>query len=440
MRLIVVGGNATGLSGASKVRRERADFEIVVYEKTDEISYSQCGMPYYIGGLYDETENLFVKRPDDFKKDNIDVKIFHEVIDINFDLKKVKVRDIKNSKIFEDSYDYLLIASGAKAKIPDIKGKDLNFVFPLKHVSDAIDIRKALERDDVKDVVIVGGGYVGLEVAESAVEHKKNVRIIQRPKRLMEIADEEFSEIIEKHLISYNVEINKEESLEEIIGDEKVKKVKTDKGEYSCDLLILSIGVSPNTDFIKEGSLNMEKGVIITDRFGKTSRENIYAAGDCTLIYNMLKDNYEYIPLGTYANKMGRICGINISGGEMKYRGSIGTSVVKILDLTYGKTGITEKEGRELGIELKSKMVTVFSHAKSYPKSEKIYIKVFYDDKKIYGVQMIGKKGVAKRLDIFVLAIEHSISLDDLNYADFAYAPPYATPWEAVNIVAGALK
>lgn len=440
MRLVVIGGNATGLSGASKVRRERPDFEIVVYEKTDEISYSQCGMPYYVGGLYDDKETLFVKTPEDFQNDNIDVKIFHEIIDIDFDSKKVKVKDLKNGKVFEDIYDYLLIATGAKAKIPEIDGIGLQNIHVLKHVSDAAIIREQLENKNIKDVVIVGGGYVGLEVAESMVEQGKNVRIIHRPKRLMEIADEEFSDIIEEHLHSYNIKVHKEESLEKIIGDGKVQKVKTDKGEYPCDLLVLSIGVAPNTGFIKDQDIKMEKGIIVTDRYGRTSKENVYSGGDCTYVYNRIKDDYEYIPLGTYANKMGRVCGINISGGNTAYRGGIGTSVVKILDLTYGKTGITDKDGEKLGLSLKSKMITTYSHAKTYPGSEKIHIKLFYDEKKIYGVQMIGKKGVAKRLDIFVLAIEHSISLEDLNYADLCYAPPYATPWEAVNIAAGAIN
>ncbi|WP_053955835.1 CoA-disulfide reductase [Inediibacterium massiliense] len=441
-RLIIIGGDAAGMSAAAKAKRIDPSLEIIVFEKGEYISYAQCGLPYYISDITKDKEKLIARRPKDFEEQGISVFINHEVMKINVKHKTVEVMD-QNKNTFETKYDTLLIATGADPNIPNVRGVNLKNIFTLKSISDAENIKKTVQREDIKNVVLIGGGYINVELIESMLLLGKEVRIIQRPKTLLNIMDEEFGMMLQEKVKKHGCLVHTEESLEEIIGEEKVEGVKTNKGEYKADVVIIAVGVKPRTDLLKNTGIDMLKnGAIRVDGYGKTSLPDIYAAGDCASAYHLVKKEDVYIPLATNANKQGKFTGASIAGEMKKFPGTLGSSVVKVLDMTFAKTGINEKEAKQMNIDYETVTVTAPSHARYYPNPKKIHIKLVYEKetKILLGAQMAGEEGVAKRLDIFALAIDRKMTGEELGYIDFCYSPPYATPWDAVHIAANNIK
>lgn len=441
-RLIVIGGDAAGMSAASKAKRVDKDLEVIVYERGDYISYSQCGLPYYISDIAKRKENLVIKQPKDFEEKDIKVLINHEVIGIDESAKTVTVID-SNRNTFEQKYDALLLATGAEPKVPPVKGIDLQNVFTLKYIPDAEKIKEAVTDSSVQNVVLIGGGYVNVELIESMILLGKKVRIIQRPSTLLNIMDEEFGQMVSEEVEKHGAFVHTGESLEEIMGDGKVQAVKTNKGQYPADLVIVAVGIRPATELLKNASIErLKNGAIIVDAYGRTSVPYIYAAGDCASVYHIVKKEDVYIALGTNANKQGRITGGNIAGQKKKFHGVLGSSVVKVLDMTFAKTGISENEAKDMNVNYGATTVKAFNHAAFYPNSDKLTIKLVYDkeSKVILGAQMAGKEGVAKRLDVFALAIDRKMTTEELGEVDFCYSPPFATPWDAVHVAANAVK
>lgn len=441
-RLIIIGGDAAGMSAAAKAKRVDKDLEIIVYEKGPYISYAQCGLPYYISDVTKDKEKLIARKPKDFEEKGIHVLINHEVIKVNEEEKSVTVRD-QDQNIFEKKYDALLIATGAEPKIPPIKGVNLQNVFTLKTIEDAENIKKIVKDKAIQNVVLIGGGYINVELMESMLLLGKKARIIQRPKTLLNIMDEEFGMMVHKEVEKHGGMVHTKESLEEIIGVNQVEGIKTDKGEYPADLVIVAVGIRPATKFLEDTSLKMLKnGAIVVDGYGKTSIPDIYAAGDCGSVYHLIKKEDVYIALGTNANKQGRFTGGTIAGEKEKFPGTLGSAVVKVLDMTFAKTGISEEEAKKMDIDYESITVKAPSHAGYYPNKKQIIIKLVYEkeSKILLGAQMAGEEGVAKRLDVFALAIDRKMTAKELGRVDFCYSPPYATPWDAVHIAANAVK
>lgn len=441
-KLIIIGGDAAGMSAASKAKRVNEDLEIIIYEKGEYISYSQCGLPYYISDVTKDKEKLVIKKPEDFEEKGIHVFTKHEVIKINEREKSVTVRN-SNNNVFEEKYDILLVATGADPKVPPVKGVDLQNIFTLKTIPDAEIIKEFVKRDGIENVVLIGGGYINVELIESMILLGKKVRIIQRPKTLLNIMDEEFGQMVHEEVEKHGGMVHTEETLEEIIGKEKVEGVKTDKGEYPADLVIIAVGIQPATELLKDTSIKMLKnGAILVDGYGRTSIPDIYAAGDCASVYHIIRKEDVYIPLGTNANKQGRFTGGTIAGEVKKFPGTLGTAVVKVLDMTFGSTGISEKEAKNMNIDYGTVTVKAANHAGYYPNKKKITIKLVYEkeSKILLGAQMAGEEGVAKRLDVFALAIDRKMTAEELGNIDFCYSPPFATPWDAVHIAANAVK
>lgn len=442
-RLIVIGGVAAGMSAASKARRLDPDLDIVVFERGEYVSYGACGLPYYIGGLTESKERLIARTPREFEKMGIKVFTSHEVIDVNFEEKTVKARNVKNNGILTKSYDSLVIATGAEPIIVPFPGVDLENVLTLSTIPDADKIKEIASNDDIKDVVLIGGGYINLELIDAMTLLGKNVRIIERMDTLLNKFDNEFGEMVKKESEKHGVSVHTGESLEEIIGNNKVEKIKTDKGEYPADLVIMALGIRPNTGFIKDSGIEMLKnGAIVVDKKGRTSIPDVYSAGDCATIYHKIKKENVYIPLGTNANKQGKIVGSVIGGEDINFSGILGTAVLKFLDMTFGMTGLTEKEAKNLSIDYGTITVETPNHAGTYPGMKKITIKLVYENNthKILGAQLTGEDGVAKRVDVLALAIDRGMTTEELGMVDFSYSPPYATPWDAVAIAANAVK
>lgn len=333
-KVIIVGGVAAGMSAASKAKREKKDLEITVYEMTDIISWGSCGLPYYVGNFYDDSKRMIAKPLEQFKKEGITVKMKHEVIGVDIEKKEVSVKNLATQEIFKDRYDELIITTGASAVKPPIKNIDLENVFTLKEFSDGIVLKKAMMKPENKRVVIIGAGYIGLEAAEAAVNLKKEVRIIQLGDRVIPGSfDKEITDIMEEEIRGHkDVFLNLDEAVSEFEGkDGRVSGVKTNKGVYPADIVILATGVRPNTKFLEgTGIETLKNGAIVIDGRGRSSIKDIYAAGDCATVYHKLKKENVYIPLATTSNKIGRVVGENLAGKDREFKGTLGSAAIKV--------------------------------------------------------------------------------------------------------------
>lgn len=444
MRVVIIGGVAAGMSAAAKLKRMKPDYEVVVYEKTDVVSFGACGLPYFVGGFFDDPQNMIARAPEKFVESGIDLKIFHEVTSIDTDSKKLKVQDVKNGEIFEDSYDKLMIATGASSIIPPIKNVKLENVSTLKSLDDGIKVKELMNRDEIKKVAIIGAGFIGLEAVEAAKKLGKEVVVFQLEDRILpQVFDKELTDILEEEIKNHNVDLRLEEIVSELVGEEKVKKVITNKGEYDADLVIIATGVRPNTAFLKDSKVNLlPNGAIIVDEFGKTSVEDIYAAGDCATIKNIVTGQDSYVPLATGANKLGRIVGENLAGANNSFQGSLGSSCIKIMDMEAACTGLTEVQAEKLGIKVKSKFISDFNQTNYYPGRNKMHVKLVYDadTKVILGGQVAGYKDAVQRCNVIAASIFGKLTTSQLGMLDLCYAPPFARTWDILNVAGNVSK
>ncbi len=444
MRVVIIGGVAAGMSAAAKLKRMKPDYEVVVYEKTDVVSFGACGLPYFVGGFFDDPQNMIARAPEKFVESGIDLKIFHEVTSIDTDSKKLKVQDVKNGEIFEDSYDKLMIATGASSIIPPIKNVKLENVSTLKSLDDGIKVKELMNRDEIKKVAIIGAGFIGLEAVEAAKKLGKEVTVFQLEDRILpQVFDKELTDILEEEIKNHNVDLRLQEIVSELVGEEKVKKVITNKGEYDADLVIIATGVRPNTAFLKDSKVNLlPNGAIIVDEFGKTSVEDIYAAGDCATIKNIVTGKDSYVPLATGANKLGRIVGENLAGANNSFQGSLGSSCIKIMDMEAACTGLTEVQAEKLGIKVKSKFISDFNQTNYYPGRNKMYVKLVYDadTKVILGGQVAGYKDAVQRCNVIAASIFGKLTTSQLGMLDLCYAPPFARTWDILNVAGNVSK
>lgn len=444
MRVVIIGGVAAGMSAAAKLKRMKPDYEVVVYEKTDVVSFGACGLPYFVGGFFDDPQNMIARAPEKFVESGIDLKIFHEVTSIDTDSKKLKVQDVKNGEIFEDSYDKLMIATGASSIIPPIKNVKLENVSTLKSLDDGIKVKELMNRDEIKKVAIIGAGFIGLEAVEAAKKLGKEVTVFQLEDRILpQVFDKELTDILEEEIKNHNVDLRLQEIVSELVGEDKVKKVITNKGEYDADLVIIATGVRPNTAFLKDSKVNMlPNGAIIVDEFGKTSVEDIYAAGDCATIKNIVTGQDSYVPLATGANKLGRIVGENLAGANNSFQGSLGSSCIKIMDMEAACTGLTEVQAEKLGIKVKSKFISDFNQTNYYPGRNKMYVKLVYDadTKVILGGQVAGYKDAVQRCNVIAASIFGKLTTSQLGMLDLCYAPPFARTWDILNVAGNVSK
>lgn len=444
MRVIIIGAVAAGMSAAAKLKRMQPDYEVVVYEKTDVVSFGACGLPYFVGGFFDDPNNMIARSAEKFKESGIDLNIFHEVIGVNPKTKKVTVKNVKTDEVFEDSYDKLMVATGASSIIPPIKNVELENVSTLKSMEDGIKVKELLNKEENKNIIIIGAGFIGLEAVEAAKKLGKNVTIFQAGNRILEqVFDKEITDVLEEEIRKHNVDLRLEELVSELVGDTKVEKVITNKGEFDADVVIIATGVRPNTSFIKDTEIEMlPNGAIIVDEFGKTSIEDIYAAGDCATIKNIVSGLDTYVPLATGANKLGRIVGENLAGANNSFQGSLGSSCIKIMDMEAGSTGLTESQAEKLGLDFKVKFISDFNQTNYYPGRDKIYVKLVYDanTKVILGGQVAGFKDSVQRTNVIATAIFAKLTTNQLGMLDLCYAPPFARTWDVLNVAGNVSK
>ena len=444
MKVIIIGGIAAGMSAAAKFKRLSPKDDVIVYEKGDIVSFGACGLPYYVGDFFDDSREMIARTPEEFRESGVEIHTKHEVIDVDFSNKKLKVKNLITDEILEESYDKLMIASGARAIIPPIKNIDLENVVTLKSMDDGNKLRELMSKEENKKIAIIGAGFIGLEAAEAAKHRGKEVTVIQLQDRvLQEVFDKDITDLLEEELRESGVELLLSETVVELIGDEKVSKVKTNKREIDADIVILATGVKPNTDFLKSDEIKMlRNGAIVVDSYGRTSVEDVYSAGDCATINNLITGKEAYVPLATGANKLGRIVGENLAGQNNSFQGSMASSCIKVMNMEAARTGLSEKEVRDLGFDYKTKFITDMNQTSYYPGRERIYVKLIYDahTKVIYGGQVAGYKDAVQRCNVIAACIYAKMTTDQLGMLDLCYSPPFARTWDVLNVAGNVSK
>lgn len=438
MRIVIIGAVAAGTSAAAKARRNDDFAEIVIYEKDQDISYSGCGLPYYIG---DEIKDIDVLTPRDAKffdeKYDIKVKTQHEVTHVNMIHKRLTIKNLVTGETFNDHFDKLILATGARPFVPKIDGIDQKHVFFLRNVQNAIAIKKFIQEHKPKTAIIAGTGFIGFEVLENLLPLNIKVKVVEVMSKITPNLDEDMAMLLENKLIDKGIEIIKGTGITEIHED----CVTLSNGQVEdADMVILATGVRPNVDLAKAMGLRLgTTGAIWVDDTMRTSHPDVYAAGDCIETYNSITKEAVYRPLGTTANKTGRIAGDNISrvdnsGGKMHYQGNLSTGIFKLFDLSIGSTGLSEVEARKAGYDIEV-IHNIKPHRPSYFDGEEMVIKAIADrtSKQLLGIQIIGTEGVDKRLDVFATLITYHAKVDELFHLDLSYAPPFSTTKDPVH-------
>jgi NADPH-dependent 2,4-dienoyl-CoA reductase/sulfur reductase-like enzyme/rhodanese-related sulfurtransferase len=433
MKLVVIGAVAAGTSAAAKVRRNDDYAEITIYEKDYDISYSGCGMPYFIGGEIENIEDLVPRDSSFFKKKyNIDLLTRHEVLSVDKNKKKLKVKNLETGIISEDTYDKLVIATGAKPFVPPIKGIYNSNVFFLRNIQNAIAIKNFIADKKPKDVVIAGTGFIGLEVLENLTNLGIKTTIVEIANKITPNLDEDMAQVLEKELIKKGVNLIKGTGISEIIGN---NAILGDGRSLKTEMIIMATGVRPNVNIAKEMGVELGvTGAIKVNESMETNIPDVYACGDCIETFLTLNGQPVYRPLGSTANKTGRIAGDVLSGGDMKYRGNMSTGIFKIFDLSVASTGLSEKDALKQGYDIEI-IHNIKPDKPGYFHGELMTIKAIADRKThtLLGVQIIGKEGVDKRIDVFVTLMTYKIPVEDFFHLDLAYAPPFSTTKDPVH-------
>ena len=444
MKVIIIGGIAAGMSAAAKLKRMSPNDEVIVYEKGDIVSFGACGLPYYAGGFFDDSNEMIARTAEEFRKTGINLFTNHEVLEVDFDNKKLRVKDLIQNMIIEESYDKLMIASGASSIIPPIKGIDSENVLTLKSMDDGNKLRALMENENLKRVTVIGAGFIGVEAVEAAKKRGKEVTVVQLQDRILaEVFDEEITNLLEEEIRKHDVNLLLDETVMEITTAGKATNIKTNKREFETDIVIVATGFRPNTAFVKNEKLEMLKnGAIVVDKYGRTSIEDVYAAGDCATINSVITNKPVYVPLATGANKLGRIVGENLAGANNEFQGSLASSCIKVMDMEAARTGLSEKEVKALGFDYKTKFITDMNHTSYYPGQKKIYVKLIYDahTKVIYGGQVVGYKDAVQRCNVIATCIFAKMTTAQLGMLDLSYAPPFSRTWDVLNVAGNVSK
>ena len=439
MKVVIVGGVAGGASAAARIRRLDESAEIIVFEKTGYISYANCGLPYYIGDVITDSGDLTLQTPESFwTRFRISVKVNHEVTNIDVTQKTVKVKNLLTGTEWEETYDKLLLSPGAKPVRPNLPGIDSEKIFSLRTVEDTFRIHDYLEKTKAQSAVIVGGGYIGIEVAENLKEKGLNVTIVQRPNQLMNTLDYDMASFVHSKLRAKGISLRLNSNVTSFRQDgERIVTLLEDNSEIAADMVLLAIGVAPENSLAKQAGLKLGvKGSIVVNDRMETSVQDIYAVGDAIQVKHFVTEEDTVIALAGPANKQGRIAADNICGGDSHYQGSMGSSIIKIFDMTVAGTGLTEKVAKSMGIDCESVVLSPASHAGYYPGAKVMTMKVVFekDTWKLLGAQIVGTEGVDKRLDVLATAMHAGMKANMLKDLDLAYAPPFSSAKDPVNM------
>lgn len=441
MKVIIIGGVAAGMSAAAKLKRLNKDAVIHVYEKGTDLSYSGCGMPYFLGDVITDEKKLIARTKEEFMKNDIKVFLKHEVIKVIPEHKEIQIRDLKNNLMIKDAYDKLLIATGTYAKQTQVDGSNEVKIHVLNQLHDMRALKPVI--DKAKSVAIIGGGYIGVEVADNLIELDKKVHLIQRGDQLLSVYYKDIASKAKDILEDLGVNIYLNESLKSYEKDNDKIIVKTDHRKLKVDVVIEAIGVSPNTAFLDGSGINMlDNGAIITNKFFETNIKDIYAAGDCTSYHHIIKDELAYVPLGTHANKSGKIVAQNMVGKNITFSGIVGSNILKVGEFAFAKTGIGIDEAKKLNLDYDYVDITAKHQTSYYPGAKDLFIRFVYEKTSLIlkGAELVGITGVSDRINIMALAITKRMTASEFAELDFAYAPPFSPVWDPLLIAASQIK
>ena len=439
MKVVIVGGVAGGATAAARIRRLDENAEIVVFEKSSFVSYANCGLPYFIGDVITDQEELTLQTPESFwERFRISVKTNHEVTGVYPDEKTVMVRNNLTGDEWKEDYDKLILSPGARPVRPNLPGIDSERIFTLRTVEDTLRIHDYVSTRGVKSVVMAGGGYIGIETAENLRAKGLDVTIVQRPKQLMNTLDYDMAAFVHSKLRRNGVKLRLGSSVAGFMDDNgRIITLLDGEEGIAADMVILAIGVTPDSSLAKQAGLELGiKGSIVVNDRMETSAADIYAVGDAVQVRHFVTGEDAVIALAGPANKQGRIAADNICGGDSHYRGSLGTSIIKIFDMTVAGTGLTEKAAAAAGLSYESVVLSPSSHAGYYPGAKVMTMKVVYEKEslRLLGAQIVGAEGVDKRIDVLATAIHAGIRADKLKDLDLAYAPPFSSAKDPVNM------
>ena len=431
-RIVIIGAVAGGSKCAFKLKREKPEFDIVIYTQEDLVSYSACGLPFYIGGQIKESQNLIIRKPEAYKEAGLNLFLKYKLTKINPKNKTIEILDIENNRTFIDNYDKLVLATGAKPFVPQAENTDLDNIFTLRSVPDGIKIREQMLKS--KTAVVIGGGYIGVELMEAFSRNGLNVKIIEFSDHIMSLFDADMAERIEKHITENyadKIELIKSDFVTKFVGENgKLKKVITNNGrEIDTDMAVICAGVQANTEYTKETGIDLGiKNSIKVNKHMETSVKDIYAIGDCAEKTHIVTGKPCWVPLGSTANKEGRCCAINLSGTPEEFPGVLGSAVTRFNGFTMSLTGLTEREARSLGYDVITETVHKKDKAGYMPEVKNITIKVVADkkSKRILGAQAIGCGDADKRVNAVTSAITSGQTIDEFANLDLTYAPPYS--------------
>ena len=439
MKVIIVGGVAGGATAAARIRRLDEQADIVVFERSGYISYANCGLPYYIGGIIQDRSELTLQTPESFfSRFRVAMRVRHEVTAIHPDQKTVSVKNLETGEEFEESYDKLILSPGAKPTQPRLPGVGLDKLFTLRTVEDTFRIKEYINENHPRSAVLAGGGFISLELAENLRELGMEVTIVQRPKQLMNPFDPDMAAFIHSEMRRHGVKLalgHTVEGFQEQGGG--VDVLLKDEAPLHADMVVLAIGVSPDTGLAKEAGLELGvKGSIVVNDRMETSAPDIYAVGDAVQVKHFVTGQDVLLSLAGPANKQGRIAADNICGGDSRYLGSQGSSVIKVFSMTAATTGVNETNARKAGLDVDTVILSPMSHAGYYPGGKVMTMKVVFEKEtyRLLGAQIVGYEGVDKRIDVLATAIRTGLKATELKDLDLAYAPPYSSAKDPVNM------
>ena len=440
MKVIIIGGVAGGASAAARLRRLDESMEITIYERSGYISYANCGLPYYIGETIKNKAELTLQTPESFfNRFNIHAKVNHEVIEIDSNKKTLTVRNLKSGEEFQDHYDKLLFSPGAKPIKPNIPGINLENIFMLRTVEDTFRIYDYIKKNSTKSAIVVGGGFIGIEMAENLRRLGLDITIVEAASQVLSILDSDMVPQVHDILRKNGINIILENSITAFEKyEEKITATLANKSKISADLVLLAIGVIPDTSLADKANLKtgIKGSIIVNDRM-ETSASDIYAVGDAVQIEHFITKDKTLVPLAGPANKQGRIAADNIAGGDSRYKGSQGSSIIKLFDMTIATTGINERQATAAKINYEKVIISPSSHASYYPGGKVMTLKVIFEKEtnRILGAQIVGFDGVDKRIDVIATAIRSGMKATDLTELELSYAPPYSSAKDPVNMV-----
>ena len=439
MKIVIVGGVAGGATAAARLRRLDEQAEIVVFERSGFISYANCGLPYYIGDVITDSDQLTLQTPESFhSRFRVSMKVHHEVTALHPEKHMVSVKNLETGEEFQETYDKLILSPGAKPTQPKLPGTNIDKLFTLRTVEDTLHIKDYIQKNHPKSAILAGGGFIGLELAENLRELGMEVTIVQRPKQLMNPFDSDMAAFIHNEMRKHGVKLALGHTVEGFRETQDgVQVLLKDEAPLQADMVVLAIGVTPDTKLAKEAGLELGiKGSILVNEHMQTSVPDIYAVGDAVQVKHYVTGQAALISLAGPANKQGRIAADHICGKNSTYPGSQGSSVIKVFDMTAAVTGVNETNARKAGLDVDKVILSPMSHAGYYPGGKVMTMKVVFEKEtyRILGAQIVGYEGVDKRIDVLATAIHAGMKAQDLAKLDLAYAPPYSSAKDPVNL------